>query len=331
MRTGTIAGVNCTYPDEKIWSAERQIIRLERVSGSVDSVLLKRRIPGQIPWTNEELATYKLDANGKAAIDITDLARTYDYQDAVDTNTSLYITLEFYAGDSLQGTTSTYFYLGGIINPAGVYIPPFNMPDALVVPPERILYAGLSDIRSEFYPTTTTGITWAVENGTWATNKRWIDAIADFIIYRVKSGQATISHKSKFYQIGGNGFVGCDKPAAAVRWVSFTGVQRVHHFLVRKPTITAADNYQLLTLDNTYNEIKGRVDSLDLYIDELIPYDLWYYADVITSSKVEVTLDGTNWYQVQVTNKNVTIPTGEMGNGKLEITVNWRKYDAVTM
>ena len=331
MRTTTIAGVNYKYPDERIWSAERQILYLERISGSVDSAVLKRRIPGQIPWTNEELATYKLDANGKAAIDITDLARTYDYQDAVDTNTSLYITLEFYASDSLQGSSSTYFYLGGIINPAGVYIPPFVMPDALIVPPERILYAGLTDIRSEFYPTTTTGLTWAVENGIWAANKRFVDAIGDFTIYRIKSGQDTIAHKSKFYQIGGNGFVGCDKPAAAVRWVSFTGVQRVHHFLVRKPTITAADNYQLLTLDNTYNEIKGRVDSLDLYIDELIPYDLWYYADVITSSKVEVTLDGTNWYQVQVTNKNVAIPTGEMGNGKLEITVNWRKYDAVTM
>jgi hypothetical protein len=101
--------------------------------------------------------------------------------------------------------------------------------------------------------------------------------------------------------------------------------------LLRKPTIAADSSYQLLTLDNSYDEIKGRVDNFDLYIDELLPYDLWYYADVVTSSKVEVSLDGQNWHRVQVTTKNVTIPTGTMGNGKLEITVNWRKYDAVTM
>ena len=105
----------------------------------------------------------------------------------------------------------------------------------------------------------------------------------------------------------------------------------MHHFMLRKPTIASVENYQLLTLDNSYNEIKGRVYGLALYLDDLLPYDLWYYADVITSSKVEVSLDGQTWNQVQVTNKNVTIPTGEMGNGKLEITVNWRKYDAVTM
>lgn len=123
----------------------------------------------------------------------------------------------------------------------------------------------------------------------------------------------------------------CKDPVAAVRWVSFTGVQRVHHFMLRKPTIASAENYQLLTLDNSYNEIKGRVDGFDLYLDDLLPYDLWYYADVITSSKVEVSLDGQTWNQVQVTNKNVTIPAGEMGNGKLEITVNWKRYDPVTV
>ena len=327
MRTTTNDGIKFTYPDEGVWSAERQIIYLERVSGSVSEVTLSKRKQGVVPLTDEDIATYKLDANGKCAIDITDLVRTFGvYQSAIDTNMSLYLTLT-----TSGGSISFYIRIAGIINPAGVYIPAFTMPDALIVPPERILYAGITDIRCEFYHTTTTGIKWVVKNGTWATNKRWVDAIGDFIIYRFKSGQDTISHKSKFYQIGGNGFIGCDKPAAAVRWVSFTGVQRVHHFLVRKPTITAADNYQLLTLDNSYDEIKGRVDSFDVYIDELLPYDLWYYADVITSSKVEVSLDGQTWNQVQVTNKNVTIPTGEMGNGKLEITVNWRKYDAVTM
>lgn len=325
MRTTTNDGIKFMYPDEGVWSAERQIIYLERVSGSVSEVTLSKRKQGVIPLTDEDIATYKLDANGKCAIDITDLVRTFGvYQSAIDTNISLYLTLT-----TSGGSISFYIRIAGIINPAGVYIPPFTMPDALIVPPERILYAGLTDIRCEFYPAVTTDLTWALEgDAQWAVDKRWVNAIGDFIIYRLKSGQTTIARKSTFQAIT---IDACKSPAVAVRWVSFTGVQRVHHFMLRKPTISSAENYQLLTLDNSYNEIKGRVDGLDLYLDDLLPYDLWYYADVITSSKVEVSLDGQTWNQVQVTNKNITIPTGEMGNGKLEITVNWRKYDAVTM
>ena len=322
MRTTILNGIKLTYPNVGIWSAERQIIYMERVSGSVSEVKLSKRNNETLPY--DDIATYKLDENGKCAIDITDLVRTFGvYQNAIDVNTSLSISL------STTGVrTSFYIRINGIINPADVYIPPFTMPDALIVPPERILYAGLTDIRCEFYTEVTTGLKWELEGAILAENKRWIDAINDFTIYRVKSGETTIARKSTFQSI----YVDpCKFPAAAVRWVSFTGGQRVHHFLLRKPTIASVENYQLLTLDNSYNEIKGRLYGLDLYLDDLLPYDLWYYADVITSSKVEVSLDGQTWNQVQVTNKNVTIPTGEMGNGKLEITVNWRKYDAVTM
>ena len=322
MRTTILNGVKLTYPNVGIWSAERQIIYLERVSGSVSEVKLSKRNKATLPF--EDIATYKLDENGKCAIDITDLVRTFGvYQNAIDVNTSLNINI------ATPGvSTSFYIRIDGIINPANVYIPPFTMPDALIVPPERILYAGLTDIRCEFYPAVTTDLTWELEGAILSADKRWIDAINDFTIYRVKSGETTIARKSTFQSI----YVDpCKFTAAAVRWVSFTGGQRVHHFLLRKPTIASVENYQLLTLDNSYNEIKGRLYGLNLYLDDLLPYDLWYYADVITSSKVEVSLDGQTWNQVQVTNKNVTIPTGEMGNGKLEITVNWRKYDAVTM
>ena len=304
MRTVTNDGINFTYPDEGVWSAERQIIYLERVSGSVSEVTLSKRKQGVIPWVYEDIATYKMDANGKCAIDITDLVRTFGvYQSAIDTNMSLYLTLT-----TSGGSISFYIRIAGIINPAGVYIPAFTMPDALVVPPERILYTGLTDIVCELYPTNNTNVTWSLSGGIWTSGEhRSLAAIASFDLYNIKTGQTTVARHSTFYPV--NVINVCEQPAVAVRWVSFTGVQRVHHFMLRKPTIASAENYQLLTLDNSYNEIKGRVDGLDLYLDDLLPYDLWYYADVITSSKVEVSLDGQTWNQVQVTNKNVTIPT----------------------
>lgn len=282
-------------------------------------------------WTNlhgsesEPLAVYN-SVSASASIyehivDMTDYVRTYPN-----------VTNIYFKQDS-ESTQNVAITVAGLINPAGVYIPAFNMPDALVVPPERILYAGLSDIKCELYPTDLHG-TWELTNGLWvdSSTKRQILAINDFSLTRKRQITPLATMVSKFYYVGNTGSgTSCDTPAVAVRWVSFTGVERVHHFLLRKPTIAADNSYQLLTLDNSYNEIKGRVDSFDLYIDELLPYDLWYYADIITSSKVEVSLDGSTWNRVQVTNKNVTVPTGEMSNGKLEITVNWRKYDAVTM
>ena len=42
-------------------------------------------------------------------------------------------------------------------------------------------------------------------------------------------------------------------------------------------------------------------------------------------------MDGTNYERVQVVSKNVTLPDGEATDGKLEIEVNWKRYDAVAM
>lgn len=301
-----------------VYTQERSIMRISEIDANASYIrvlILSSGLSGTV-------VKYSIPASKNLDIDFSDLVRL--------SATGMCSISAHNAYDVIIGNTYTMQWTqAGRINPAGVYIPPFTMPDALIVPPERILYAGLTDIRCEFYPAVTTGLTWALEGAAqWAVDKRWVNAIGDFVIYRLKSGQTTIARKSTFQPTI---IDACKSPAVAVRWVSFTGVQRVHHFMLRKPTIASAENYQLLTLDNSYNEIKGRVDGLDLYLDDLLPYDLWYYADVITSSKVEVSLDGQTWNQVQVTNKNVTIPAGEMGNGKLEITVNWKRYDPVTV
>ena len=91
-----------------------------------------------------------------------------------------------------------------------------------------------------------------------------------------------------------------------------------------------ANSYNLLPIDNEYIEIKGRVDEMTIGLDGLTIYDLWYYGDVITSSKVEVD-DGRGYNRVEVTTKSITLPSGEAGNdGKLEIVLNWKRYDAVS-
>lgn len=125
----------------------------------------------------------------------------------------------------------------------------------------------------------------------------------------------------------------CEVTYALVRWVSFTGGTKQHVFELVKPKTSVADAYSLEPIDNEYVEIKGRVDGFTLKLDNLSPYDMWYYSDVLTSSKVEVSLDhGATFDRVQVTNKDMTLLTnGNMSNGVLEFNVNWRRYDAVSM
>ena len=311
--TGKYTSVYCF--DAVAWLQDRLIIYYNGSATERDYVYL---------WSSERgtssnpIVIYRLDAGHKCTIDVTDYIRTY-----MRSGGSIYVAQLVDDGSGIVDTLAIPFTIGGLINPAGVYIPPFNFPLSLIVPPERVLYAGITDIRSEFYKERGS---FALSRGaSFGENERVVIANSDFsILYR----PLRFSRKTTFLPTT---IDACKEPAVAVRWLSFTGIQRVHHYMLRKPTIAAADSYQLLTPDNSFNEIKGRLDSFDLYLDDLTPYDLWYYADVVTSSKVEVSLDGKNWNQVQVTTKNVTVPTGVMGNGKLEITVNWRKYDAVTM
>ena len=129
----------------------------------------------------------------------------------------------------------------------------------------------------------------------------------------------------------------CGVQYACVEWVSFTGVTRRHVFEVIKNKIDVGDSYSLLMPDNSFSDIRGRKDSFTLFMDGLNAYDLWYYADLITSPSVKVSLNSErpatiDFHAVQVTTKNITIPDGDYkSNGKLEITVNWKQYDAVAL
>lgn len=122
----------------------------------------------------------------------------------------------------------------------------------------------------------------------------------------------------------------CSKTYALVEWVSFTGKTRRHTFEVVKSTTEYTDSVDIETITNQYDQRKNRRDSFTLRLEGLTRYDLWYYSDLITSSQVKVSLDGTNWYQVEVTAKKQTIPETDAGKlNVLEIPINYRKYDTL--
>lgn len=122
----------------------------------------------------------------------------------------------------------------------------------------------------------------------------------------------------------------CGKRYAEVEWVSFTGQTRRHVFEVVKLTEETTNEVSLEMVTDEYDVRKDRRVSFSLRLDGLTAYDYWYYSDLVTSSSVKVSLSGTNYRQVQVTAKKITIPETSAGKPlTLEIPINYVRYDTL--
>lgn len=271
-------------------------------------------------WTDQfgslsnPMAIYIADDNNEIYADISDYVRTYG-------NSHTIFLWDIDGGDP-SGVNQINLDMAGLLNPASVLIPshPLQISGALIVPPAKLLRCPQGYGEAELYKTT--GSWSATGDAQVALDGRSLSFDRDFVL-----GLGTESRAYKVTEPR------CDIEYALVRWQSFTGRQREHLFEVVKQRTDTADTIALMPLMSEYIEIKGRVDGFTLRLDGLNRYDLWYYSDIITSSKVEVSLDnGQTYDRVQVTTKTITLPDGEARtDGKLELQVNWKHYDAVDM
>lgn len=121
----------------------------------------------------------------------------------------------------------------------------------------------------------------------------------------------------------------CGVRYATVEWTSCTGSIKRHTWIVKGVTSEVDETINLQTLDGVSRQIKGRRDGFTIALGGLNAYDIWYYSDIIFSSNVRISLDGQTWRNVSVEGKSVTLPDGDFGEfSKLEINVNYRRYDA---
>lgn len=292
-----------------IWKGERVIFHS---AGTFDVLRFWTNLHGT---QSAPIAIYTAASGYVLNIDLTDYIRTYPSVTKVRFSDDL-------DPDNVMETTISVL---GLINPESVLIPDHALGSngALIVPPSKMIcdFGVGSPISAEFYANSGT---WSASgNASMALNKRSIGQIDGAFTL-----QDTNSHSRKYTPMAERS---CGVDYAFVKWESFTGETRCHLFEVWKRKTETADTYSLLPIDNEYIEIKGRRDGFTIRLDGLCTYDLWYYADVINSSKVEVSFDGSNWDRVQITDKTFTIPDGEAGDGKLEIALNWKRYDAVAM
>lgn len=293
------------------WKAERFVVKWTTAAAEVIFAY-------QNGAETVTVATYQT-ANGEVLIDITNFVRAYPERNS----------LIFAAGANLRGVT---FNVAGLINPAGVLIPEHDGEEYSYIVAPSLLY------RSAQFPPAiietrpkpgVTGLTMAEfdgeewSGGTLALPSKSLDA--GTISFEISKNDVPILSRvlRETY---------CERAYACVEWVSFTGATRRHVFEISKAEVETGDVVALANILNEWTEIKGRVDGFTLRIEDLDRYDLWYYSDLITSGRVRVTIDGTNWYDVHVDENSYTLPESNAGRlSTLEIPVKFRKYDAVSL
>lgn len=277
-------------------------------------------------WTDshgtesEPLASYVCDENNSVTIDLTDYIRAFPDAENL-----------YFSGTGFESPIAIAFSIVGLIDPTTMLIPPHDGDSlqAYIVPPHRMLCRddlGGNTITALFYSTEQE--LWqykAVDDSEWQTvNRDAFNIYEDGAMFR-RNGEE-FRFVPQMMQV-------CER-YALVQWQSVLGVDKKHVFRLTEQKIESADNYSLDMFDNTLNATKGREESLTLYLDKLDTYDLWYYSDILTSSKVELLYaDGHDCgnVSVEVTTKNVTIPSGEKADGKIEFEIKIKKYDAVSL
>lgn len=333
MRTFTSSLGNFTAEafDYQAWVQERNIVKIHLRVGN--QVYVNYTLYGQ--ETKYWSAKYTADANGDIYIDVTDIMRVnYHYKKSM--TGSIYITwMNVGSGDVM----TIDWRLVGLINPSSVsdFTPDREFDGVLIMPPSRMIYAPYSLIQIETY-TLFSGLSLVQikADGTIASQ-------TPIGSYSPSSILLPLTTRSIYYNIVAPGVNTKTKTInlesmrpcgriCVVRWVSFTGQVRCHVLERIEASTKTTDSVDLMTIDGSFNRLKGRTDSFYLYLDGLNAYDYWYYSDVIHSSKVEVSFDGSSWRQVDVMQDSVTIPDGDAGEfNKLKIQVKYREYDATDM
>ena len=294
-----------------VYSKQRTVesVRIER--GAVRIVLAFKNLQGGDNFT---LSYVVDDSNGTIDIDITDVVRAYP---------SGFLTVKQYKdnGALVGDSYSVDWTTGGLTDPARDFIPEttymVKVPVAVTLP-SMILAGGnvvFEVIGGNFiYNALVNGSKVNISNKTIPRNATQIFVISGIeVIY---SAQLYEQDECKDY--------------VQLRWVSRYG--NVKQFTWERRDLKEAtdDTLRLIDINTPFNVHKGAMRSLTARLGSLTAYDHWYYADIVTSDKVEMLMPDNVWRQVEVTTKDATTPNTDNGKPKeLEIDINYAAYDTI--
>ena len=255
------------------------------------------------------------DSNDTIDIDITDVVRAYPSGE---------FTVKQYDdhGVLIDDSVSVDWTTGGLTDPARDFIPETTYEVGVagaVTLPSMILAGG--EVVFEVI-----GMTFhyaALVNGSivYISNKT-IPQNATRIV--VRGNRGAVIYSAQLYEQDE-----C-KDYVQLRWVSRYG--NVKQFTWERRDLKEAtdDTLRLMDINTPFNVHKGAMRSLTARLGNLTAYDHWYYADIVTSDKVEMLMPDNVWRQVEVTTKDATTPNTDNGEPKeLKIDINYAAYDTI--
>lgn len=308
MRTIENATDKIVYFDERVYLQERQLITYTDLTNTATSVGI---------WSSTEsrehpLAVFILNANKTAFIDVTDFIRAYGQVGQ--------LTIASDADGSAEYMLA--YTRSGLTDPYKAFIPCHGVSGMVVTPP-KMIYAGGQSVA---VMSQGLGIIVMTPSGRVVltpNSMRNIDASGDFTI---EGRIGVIGSYTMRAKVDGHRY-------ALIRWVSRFGFTQRLVWEVVGNNSEVNTTISLASFDQDYNTIKGYEEGFTLFLDNLSSYDYWFYSDIVTSSKVEVSFDdGVTYRQVEIETKSVTIPDGDAGQmNELKIPIKYRSYDAVDM
>lgn len=283
--------------------------------------------------------TYQMDDSGYVIIDMTDWVRTY-----YNNKEFRHCVVVGYDGQVLDGSQNLFevhsqFYLR---NPNTIPAPKSPIEYLRITPPSRML-------QSDAIVPMAQSFIWKDEG---APSRQWKYRQTGASVWTNMQDGSPFYIEQNGIEISSNKGEGgtfelapteCGVRYAMIKWRSSVGPYKMHNFVIKSQKTETQDDYSLLMMDNSYNQIKGSEESLIFSIDELNTYDLWYYSDILTSSEVSLLAhDGKfigsvshgqreGGIRLEITTKSVTIPSGDRADGKLEFEAKIKRYDAVTL
>lgn len=303
-----------------VYAKERSILSVTGFSANAHSV----KISAASPVSFE--AQYIILLNGVVQVDMTDLIR-------IASSGTFTVAECDGAGDIIGTAVSKSWSVAGLMDPTSVVVPtsPLRNDDQmtlLIMPPSVMLepISNAAQVQFEMY---------GLDGYDFATGKVKFLPSGSSEYFRTQIEVPDGSSLIEFWHLDDSSHYSlplkeleCGRHYVMVEWVSYTGRIRRHTFEAVKITTETTDQAEIELITNEYDVRKNRRDSLTLKMEGLSKYDYWYYADLITSSDVKLTLDGRDWYKVQVTSKKQTLPESDMGKfNTLEIPVYYRRYE----
>ena len=313
--------------NRNVYAQERSILKVANIANNADTI----RIAG-VGGLSSYVADYRLASEREIEIDLTDLVRI--------ANGSAYV-VEMANGSTLS-SAFIQFDRVGLINPYAAYIPsPLHLDDSgIIIAPPSVIYSGsvqdsiLVCINSNTH-TYVYGFVYA--NGTLSPLTVLQNGITVLqpsqpnpSELRISKTPTGASNYSAVCVVTYRQQDECQE-YVTIRWAErFSGRYKTAVFVRTRNTYETQGAVELENIKNEYTVKKGFEQGFVASLDDLTPYDVWYYGDIVNSSDVQVLSKSYEWVSVDVATKSVTIPDSDTGKpNNFEIEIKYKRYDAI--